>query len=111
MSKIEHLVHLAKEYVSLRIHLTELKLGNKSSLLASSLITISILFMIAFFFVLVLTVGLALWIGDSLGQSYLGFLIMAGFYLVVGLVLFIFRNKWIKEPVNNLIVKELFDED
>ena len=92
MLKIENLLYHLKEYAGLRMQLTELKLSNKGSMLASSLITITILCMLAFFFVLVLTIGISLWIGSYLGEWYLGFLLMAAFYLVVGTVLYFFRS-------------------
>ena len=111
MNQVEELLHQLKEYVSLRIHIAQLKFSSKSSLIASSLLTYMLVFMVVFFFVLVLTIGISLWIGNLLGEWYLGFMIMAGFYLLLGCILYAFRNQWVKQPLNNLIVKEMFDED
>lgn len=111
MNQVEALFEEFKDYVSLRLQITQLKYSSKTSLVTSSLLTYMLISMVVFFFVLVLTIGIALWIGNLLGEWYLGFLIMAGIYLMLGLVIFTFRNRWIRIPLNNLIIKEIFDED
>ena len=111
MSRIENLVYHVKDYVHLRLRLTELKLSYKSSQLVSSLITAMVLLSFAFFFVLVITIGLSLLLSKFLGEWYLGFLIMGGIYVIIGFIFYFYRKQWIKDPVNDLMVKELFDED
>ena len=111
MNQVEALFKDLKDYVSLRLQITQLKYSSKTSLVTSSVLTYMLISMVVFFFVLVLTIGIALWIGNVLGEWYLGFLIMAGIYLLIGLVIFTFRNRWIRIPLNNLIIKEIFDED
>ncbi|MBK9731761.1 MAG: hypothetical protein IPO83_10830 [Chitinophagaceae bacterium] len=111
MNKTEELLHELKEYIALRIRIGQLIFSNKSSIVASSLITYMIIFMLAFFFILVLTIGLSLWISTLFGKWFIGFLIMAGIYLFLGVIIYSFRNKWIRQPMNDLIVKEIFDED
>jgi hypothetical protein len=111
MNQVEELFKEFKDYVSLRIEITQLKYSSKTSLVTSSVLTYMLISMVIFFFVLVLTIGIALWMGNQLGEWYLGFLIMAGIYLLIGIVIFTFRNRWIRIPLNNLIIKEIFDED
>lgn len=111
MNQVEGLFGELREYVALRIQIAQLKFSSKSSLVASSVLTYMLVFMVAFFFILVLTIGVSLWIGSLMGEWYLGFMIMAGVYLMIGLIIYIFRNKWVRIPLNNLIVKEIFDED
>jgi membrane-associated HD superfamily phosphohydrolase len=57
-------------------------------------------------FVLVLNIGIALFLGELLGKSYYGFFIVAGFYLLAGLILHLFLHKWIKKPLGDLIIKQ-----
>ena len=60
---------------------------------------------------LLVNIGLALWIGQELGESYYGFFVIAGFYLILTLILYVFRKQWIKKPVSNFIIgKTLKDE-
>ena len=39
-----------------------------------------------------------------------GFLIVSGFYLIASIVVYIFRNNWIKKPIDDLIVGKLLEE-
>ena len=51
-------------------------------------------------------IGLALWIGEVLGYSYCGFFVVAAFYLLLALLIYWFRNQWIKNPVSNFIISQ-----
>jgi len=51
-----------------------------------------------------LNIGIALLIGDLVGKSYVGFLILAAFYAIVGLVIFFKRDKIFKTPVAKVII-------
>ncbi|HLP19907.1 MAG TPA: hypothetical protein VK174_06380, partial [Chitinophagales bacterium] len=57
-------------------------------------------------FALVFNIGVALWLGEVLGKSYYGFFIVAGFYLLTGVVLHFFLRSWIKKPVSDLIITQ-----
>jgi hypothetical protein len=54
-------------------------------------------------------VGIALLLGDWLGKLYYGFFIVAAFYLIAGLVLYSLREKWLKSPIANSMIKNLMD--
>lgn len=101
---IETLVERVEQYGKSSIELYRLKAINSSAEVISSLS--EKLAIITFFtlFFLILNIGLALWIGDLLGKSYFGFFIVAGFYAIVGTVLYAYRDKWIKIPVKNSII-------
>jgi hypothetical protein len=62
---------------------------------------------IAGIFALIMSIGLALLIGDWLGKDFYGFFIIGGMYGIVGLVCYAKRGKWFKEPVGNMLVKKL----
>ena len=65
------------------------------------------LFIASFF--LMLNIGLALLIGRAIGEIYYGFFIVAGFYLVVIAILYSLRDKWLKAPISNLIIKSILN--
>jgi hypothetical protein len=103
-SSIEALVDRAGQYGKTSIELYRLKAIDKSADVVSSLVTkLAVIIFFTLFF-LVLNIGVALWLGDVLGKSYLGFFIVAGFYAISGIVLYVFRNKWIKVPLRNSII-------
>lgn len=101
---IESLFSQSKDYVDNRLQLYKLKMIDKTSSVASSVISGIALFIVFFIFFIVFNIGIALLIGDLVGKSYLGFLIWAAFYAIVGLVLFFKRNKIFKTPVTKMII-------
>jgi len=108
-SPVESLIDRVKSYVETRIDLLRLKAIDKSSSFLSLLISMIIVILIGFIFIMMLSIGVALLIGHLLGNTYYGFFIVAGFYLVVALLIFSFRKKWLKEPIANSMIKNLMD--
>ena len=60
---------------------------------------------------LLVNIGLALWIGQEMGQSYYGFFVIAGFYLILALIVYGFRKQWIKKPVSNFIIGRILKDE
>lgn len=108
-SNVEELFYKLKDYGDTRLDLFKLKSINKASGILSSLITSVILLVLLALVVLCITIGAALLIGVLLGKTYYGFFIIAGVYIIVGLVLFSSRDKMLKTPVSNRLIKELID--
>jgi hypothetical protein len=95
------------DYLESKASLWKLKtvdtLSDSVSDLAAGLGIISILAL----FALIMSIGLALLIGDWLGKDFYGFFVIGGVYGIVGLVCYANRGKWLKEPVGNMLVKKL----
>lgn len=98
-----------KDYVQTRIELATLTAVDKFTGIFVSLIT-NIAFLIfallAFFF---LSIGLALWISALLGNSFAGFFIVAGFYLLIAIIIQISKVK-LDRSIGNTVVKKVFKE-
>ena len=108
-SPVESLIDRVKSYVETRIDLLRLKAIDKSSSFLSLLISMVVVLLTGFIFVMLLSVAVALFLGECLGKAYYGFLIVAGFYLITGLVLYALRDKWLKKPIANSMIKNLMD--
>lgn len=109
-TNIEKLYEKAENYTKTSIELVKLQAIDKTSEIISSLaVVISIAFIVAIF-TLFLNVGVAIWIGDALDNMALGFLIVSGFYAVVGLIIFVGRKSLIRVPIDNLIVGTLLKD-
>ena len=93
------------DYLEERVELLKLQAVNSSSEVVSSLSSKLILGVFIVFFLALINIGLSMWIGELLGKTAYGFFIMAGFYLILILIFFLFRDKWLKEPIGNFIVK------
>lgn len=106
---VESLIDRVKSYVETRIDLLRLKAIDKSSSFLSFFISLIVVILISFISVILLSVGIALLLGDLLGKLYYGFFIVAGFYLITGLVLYSLREKWLKAPIADSMIKKLMD--
>jgi hypothetical protein len=103
---IESLFERAETYGRTTYELSKLKLLETTNTVVTSLIArLSTILMVAMFS-FVLSIAIALWLGDLLGKAYYGFFIVAGFYLLAGLVLHFFLHRWVKKPISELIIKQ-----
>jgi hypothetical protein len=103
---IEPLLQKAEEYGKTSLEILKLKALDKSATVTSSLIS-RLLFLVFFvFFFLILNIALSLWLGDMLGKSYYGFLIVALFYGIVAAALF-FLHSSVKGKVGNFIITQM----
>ncbi len=107
---IETLFVKAEDYSKTSIELLKLYAVDKSAGLVSSLVTQLVIFTVAVLFLLTLNIGLALWIGELLEKSYYGFFVVAGFYVLAFVLLYIFRHQWIKGPVTNSIIGQILNK-
>jgi hypothetical protein len=104
---IEKVFEKTEDYSKTTIELFQLNLIDKSADIVSSLSAQIAIFIFVALFIFILNIGIALWIGELLGKSYYGFLVSAGFYALIILLLYTFRNQWIKIPISNLIINHL----
>lgn len=106
---IEEIVH----YAQLNGRSWKLSLVSKLSRLASALILSILLFMLAsavfVFLSFTLASTLALWVGTAMGYA-----IIALFYLLLGVLIYLNRKTWVEAPVVNFIANVMLgdsDED
>ncbi len=103
---LEELYEQTEAYGKTTLELAKLKGLQTTTVVVTELIwRLSVILMLSLF-ALVLNIGIALWLGELLGKSYYGFFIVAGFYLLTGIVLHFFLHNWIKKPVSNLIITQ-----
>jgi hypothetical protein len=104
---IEDFVSKAGDLAETKVELWKLRAAGKISETISSLIS---MIAISVFIVLAITIasfGLAYLIGSEMGHLSYGFFIVGGFYAVAGLLAYLFRKKWIKNPVRNLVIDKI----
>ena len=83
------------------------KVANLFSLLAIKLV----LLLVAVSISLMFNIGLALFLGEFLDKTYYGFFLITGFYVLVGIVIFLYRKQWIKHPVRNFIIGQALNKN
>lgn len=106
-TNIELLYEKTKKYTETSIELFKLNTIDKIADLVSSLFVRLILIMVVAMFTLFLNIALSLFIGTLLGETFLGFLIISGVYLVLYIIMFTYRKKLIKIPINNFVISKL----
>lgn len=77
----------------------------------SGLSILAILFFLLSLFLVFLTFGLAFYIGSLLGNYAYGFFIIAGFYLLVGILVYINRGSWIVNPIVKMLEKVFYSDE
>ncbi len=104
---IESLIERVEALGKTTFELSKLKALETTTNVVTALISRLILLIVLAIFLTILSIGVALMLGDALSKPYFGFFIVAGFYLVAAIVLYFFLSKWIKKPVIDLIIPEL----
>ena len=106
---IETLFDKTKDYVETRADLFKLKAIKKTAEVGSSIVSNIVIVVVFSSFFIFLNIALGLWLGDLTGKNYLGFLIVAAFYLIVGIIIYSNREKIISSPIANSIIKKMND--
>jgi hypothetical protein len=105
----EALFETAEDYVKTTFDLFKLKLLQSAINVVASLISKVTVFVVVSLFILILSIGAALWLGQLTGKPHYGFFIVAGFYLLLTLLMSMFLRKWLKKPIGNMIVKQALE--
>jgi len=103
---IKGLSQKLESFLIISADLYRLKIIYKSADVVSAIVSRLTVILFFVIFSIIFNIGLALLIGKALGEYYYGFFAIASFYGLVGLVLFWFRNKWIKYPLKKIIITE-----
>lgn len=101
------MIDTLKDYAEKRLQLLKLEATEKSSLGVGNLVLIVLISISLLFFIALVNIGVGLWIGSLLGNYAYGILIMAGFYLLVVILLLLFR-KTVLNLVAGSIIKFIY---
>lgn len=108
--KVEELAGTVKEYVNTRIESAKLSIAEKSSAVIANVIAGLIVAGVFLLFFLFGSIALAFGLGEWIGATWAGFLIVAVFYLLIGIIVWFARIKLIRLPLMNAFIKQLFSE-
>lgn len=96
-----------ENYSKTSIKLAKLNAIDKTADVTSALASGIFVSIVAFMFILFVNIGLSLYLGKILGDMFYGFFLVSGFYLILCLVIYFFRNQLIKTPVSNMVLEKL----
>jgi hypothetical protein len=110
-AKVEDLASNIKEYADSRIEGAKLLVAEKSSAIMANVIAGIVIVLVFIFFIIFGSMALAVGLGVWIGKMWVGFLIVAFFYLIVGLLVWKARVKFIQFPIMNAFVTQLFNNE
>lgn len=103
----ETLFSQAGEYAETKATLIKLKIADKASDTVSDAASSLVVGIFFASFLLCVSIGVALWIGELLGKTYYGFFIVAGCYGIAGIIFHLNRKSLVKTPVSNFIITKI----
>ncbi|MFT6166806.1 MAG: hypothetical protein ACJAV5_001584 [Vicingaceae bacterium] len=109
--EIKEIIQESKDYFDGQIELNRLKATEKLSLYGSKMIVYLILGSILLLFFICLSIFLGFILSEYFTNFSTGFGIIACVYLVILVLLFAFRRKFIGKSIQNKIIKELYSND
>ncbi|RBQ05784.1 phage holin family protein [Pedobacter miscanthi] len=107
---IEDLVDDAKGFLEARVEYTRLYLVEKVSKVFADLVTstaVIVCFILAFLFG---SVTLALYLSDVLGSYAGGFGCVSLFYILLAIIVYLTKDKYIEKAIINVAIRKYFDK-
>ena len=110
-AKVEEMADHVKEYVNNHISAVKLSVAEKTSALLANLIAVTIALLVFVMFVIFSSVAVAFAFAKLTGEYYWGFLIVAGIYLLIGILVWSLKERILRMPIMNAILQQLFNEE
>jgi energy-coupling factor transporter transmembrane protein EcfT len=110
-ARVEEMTAHVKEYVNNRMASVKLNAAEKSSRLIANVIALVIVLIVFALFIVFAGIALAFAFARLTGEFYWGFLIVAGIYLLLGILVWLMKEKIIQLPIMNTMLQQLFKDD
>jgi len=110
LNRMESLFEKAEDFGKTSFELYKLKTISKTAEVVSTFVSRGAVVIVLSMFLVFASIGLAFWLGDLLGKTYLGFFCVATFYIVLGGVLFYLLHQFIKRQISNSIISAVFNK-
>lgn len=97
------------DYVSTYLQITKAKVTQSASTAASGAAIGMASLLLGVFFILFTFCGIAFWLGSVLDSRAAGFFAVAGFFLILILLIFALRKKVIVPFIRNTIISKVYE--
>lgn len=104
---IETLLEQTIEYAETSLKLVKLKTLDKTSEAVSSFIPHLVVLFLIIGLLLFLSLGIAIWLGEMMGNNSYGFFVVAAFYGILGFVVHFFMHDMLKKKICDYIIKQV----
>lgn len=109
-SSIQRIISRIKRYVGLQREYVMLSFAEKLTVLLTALIVGAVMMLVFSLALIFLSLAVCSWLSDVLGSKVYGYGIVALFYLVLGLIVYVKRRNWIANPIASVLVTMLLGE-
>ena len=103
------MVKILKDYLENHVELLRLDATEKTLKIIGVSVPLLIMTIMGSFFIILLNIGLALMIGKWIDSYALGFFILSGFYLLIMILAYFFRNN-IKDAIRDKAIEAFFND-
>ncbi|HET9744188.1 MAG TPA: phage holin family protein [Chitinophagaceae bacterium] len=110
-AKTEQIAEEIKELVNVKLDSAKLTVAEKSSKVASNIISAIIAAVAVILFIIFFSVALAYLLADALNNTWAGFLIVSGIYLLGAILIRLIKERVIRIPIMNSILSQLSKKD
>lgn len=100
-----------KSYFDLKIELFTIILYEKILKVFSSILAVIIIAIFLLFFIFFMSLAFVAWYGQETGSFAQGYLIAGLFYLILGIIIYLARNKIFLNPIIKKISKTIFNTE
>lgn len=118
MSKKEELIEQLGEsygyiesFISSRLELFKLRAAERSARSISKLALVMVMVLILNFIVLCLLLAAGFGLAELVGSVWLAFLLLALFFLLLALLIYVFKQQLLLNPTIRVVIKELFQDE
>ena len=98
-------------YFDLQLELVKLQVKEQMVEILTSFVVMIMVISMGLFIVLFISLGAGILLNNYLGSSYLGFLFVAAFFLIICILTLVLRGKLIANPFFRLFFEKTIDEN
>lgn len=106
--KLEDLMEDLKNYAVTNYTILKLETAERTAVIGSGMISSLVVLSVMMLFILFFSLAAAFYLSALLGNTYAGLLIVAGFYLLAGTILWFGRKKLLEHPLRERLIRKLF---
>ena len=108
-AEFENLVDDIKDYINTSAELYKLKATRQGAEVASVVIINMIVILLASLVLLFASVAAAFLVSELTGKTYIGFILVAGFYAIVVTIVMVTKDRWLKGLFTDNIIRTLYN--
>jgi hypothetical protein len=97
------------DYIQTYYKLSVLKVTDKATGVAASVMSSLAVLFLGIFVLLFSGIALGLWLGELVNSTALGYLMVAGIYLLIIIIVVLLRKRIVFPMIRNLIINKLYE--